>query len=996
MKKRLLIAALAMLSVATSFAYEIGEYAYTATQRVKVLSENLVQNGNFSAGLEGWTNAAGEGISADVWSMEEGAGPNGENVIMSINGSTDEAALCRAWTLEPGTYVVMYDIKGESYGTTGTICGNASCATFFLTSGESLNMTYHTEKDANNKDVNVWDEGFTMVAGVDGYKDEWKTNSYVFTADDGQKLVMHFEKLASQVKFTNVRIYRAQVVYDDRILQSKLAYVDRLVATGKFLLDTDNGFIENVVGTMRGMLGTAELDDPSNVEALMEAYETELLAWLDANAGDILKDEKKWSAYGDTRKAFAEKDFGNWDGTGDRWFHKNNGGSNEITNDGDEIGHRFQGGVEGNASLYYKITPANPGTYMFSADIVGHYMTGGKNNVVTYWLGTADNYVSDWNRDFRGVTMYAGKDIMGTDAEANAAMNNEQEGQKIDCGLINNPNAKNNPQKFVVFYEVSQEMVDAQTPITFGISYILDPDRTPTKMGSNVNIANPQIRLIGVTQAIIDYQNEVAKIIAQQGPLKERLDLAKEDLQKTAQDGYPWGKAALQEAIDAYQPVYEASLEVIDADGNVKNREYILQCMDDAVTGAGILYSDSLLNSVKAMNSARNAFSNINKPIATYRQKIADAEAVRDDGKNVMGDKKTFQAAIDAAAAKLDEVLAATTDETREADEATLAEALTVLAAAVEAFEQSAVIEPFIDIDFSNNFEEIMEDGVGTGNYMIKGAKGQMEFSTGSVNVEDNTGAPDEKGRGASMSFALGYGEELLDVLRVGNGTATVNIPEGVEIGDNDVVRFEFDVWFVQLSAGTINIDLLNAEDQRLAGFGYCAYGNPPADLNYNSFNNEANEGLDLAGYATNNKAGDVASHVDGNKNSFSLLIDYKAKAVQGIMVSSKGTCTGKPMPLQTYIDDETSIEDTKVAKFVLRSNYGSNNAGNYVGRRSWFDNLKAIKYASQAEGEVENGVKNIETKVADGAIYTISGQRLNAAPAKGLYIQNGKKFVIK
>lgn len=980
MKKRLLIAALAMLSVATSFAYEIGEYAYTATQRVKVLSENLVQNGNFSAGLEGWTNAAGEGISADVWSMEEGAGPNGENVIMSINGSTDEAALCRAFPMESGTYMVTYDIKGAGTQATGIVNGNSYCVDFFLTSTDALTKA----------------EGDINVATVDGYKDEWKTNSYVFTADEGQKLVMHVTKLAANTMITNVRIYRAQVVYDDRILQSKLAYVDRLVATGKFVFDTDNGFIDNVVATMRGMLGTTELDDPSNVEALMEAYETELLAWLDVNAGDILKDEMKWSAYGDTRKAFAEKDFGNWDGTGDRWFHKNNGGSSEITNDGDEIGHRFQGGVEGNASLYYKITPANPGTYMFSADIVGHYMAGSSGKSNTFLPGTTDNYVTDWNRDFRGVTMYAGKDIMGTDAEANAAMNNEQEGQKIDCGLINNPNAKNNPQKFVVFYEVSQEMVDAETPIAFGISYILDPERGfTTKLGSNVNIANPQIRLIGVTQAIIDYQNEVAKIIVQQGPLKERLDLAKEDLQKTAQDGYPWGKAALQEAIDAYQPVYEASLEVIDADGNVKNQEYILQCMDDAVTGAGILYSDSLLNSVKAMNSARNAFSNINKPIANYRQKIADAEAVRDDGKNVMGDKKTFQAAIDAAAAKLDEVLAATTDETREADEATLTEALTVLAAAVEAFEQSAVIEPFIDIDFSNNFEEIMEDGVGTGNYMIKGAKGQMEFSTGSVNVEDNTGAPNEKGVG-TMDFAKGYGEELLDVLRIGRGTATVNIPEGVEIGDNDVVRFEFDIWFVQLSAGTINIDLLNAEDQRLAGFGYCAYGNPPADLNYNSFNNEANEGLDLAGYATNNKAGDVASHVDGNKNSFSLLIDYKAKAVQGIMVSSKGTCTGKPMPLQTYIDAETSIEDTKVAKFVLTSNYGSNNAGNYVGRRCWFDNLKAIKYASQAEGEVENGVKSIETKVADGAIYTISGQRLNAAPAKGLYIQNGKKFVIK
>lgn len=979
MKKRLLIAALAMLSVATSFAYEIGEYAYTATQRVKILSENLIQNGDFSAGLEGWTDAEGNAPSADVWSMEEGAGANGENVIMSINGSTADAALCRAWTLESGTYVVMYDIKGAGTQATGIVNGNSYCLDFFLTSGEKLTK--------GEEDINV--------ATVDGFKEEWKTNSYVFTADDGQKLVMHAEKLPAEAKITNVRIYRAQVVYDDRILQTKLNYVDKLIATGKFVFDTDNGFVDNVVATMRGLLGTADLDDPSNVEALMEAYETELLAWLDINAGDILKDEPKWSTYGDTRK----KDGigGNWKGTGGRWFHKNNGGSNEITNDGDEIGHRFQGGVEGSASQYYTITPANAGTYMFSLDIVGHYMAGSSGKSYTFLPGTTDNYVTDWNRDFKGVTIYAGKDIMGTDAEANAAMNNEQEGQKVDCGIISNPNAKNNPQKFVVFYEVSQEMVDAQTPITFGISYILDPERGfTTKLGSNVNIANPQIRLIGVTQAIIDYQNEVAKIITQQGPLKERLELAKADMQKTAQDGYPWGKAALQEAIDMYQPVYEASLEVVDAEGNVKNQEYIKQCMDDAITGAGILYSDSLLNSVKAMNSARNAFSNINKPIATYRQKIADAIAVRDDGKNVMGDKNTFQAAIDAAQAKLDEVLAATTDETREADEAALTEALAVLAAAVEAFQQSAVIEPFIDIDFSNNFEEVTdEEGTPTGDYMIKGAKGQMVFSTGSVNVEDNTGAPNEKGVG-EMAFVKGHGEELLDVLRVGRGTATVNVPESVEITENDIVRFEFNVWFVQLSGGSIVVELKNAEDQRLAGFGYCAYGNGVDADKFNTFNNDANEGMDLYGYATSNRDGDVKSHVDGNKNSFSLLIDYKAKAVQGILATSKGTTTGKLMPLQTYIDAENSITDTKVAKFVLTSTYGANNGGNYVGRRCWFDDLKAIKYVSQAEGEVENGVKNIETKVADNAIYTLSGVRVEKASKPGLYVKNGKVVVVK
>ena len=58
MKKRLLFAAMAMVCAMGSSAYEIGEYAYTATQRVKIMGENLVTNGDFANGTEGWIDAA--------------------------------------------------------------------------------------------------------------------------------------------------------------------------------------------------------------------------------------------------------------------------------------------------------------------------------------------------------------------------------------------------------------------------------------------------------------------------------------------------------------------------------------------------------------------------------------------------------------------------------------------------------------------------------------------------------------------------------------------------------------------------------------------------------------------------------------------------------------------------------------------------------------------------------------------------------------------------
>lgn len=979
MRKRLLmIAAFALTMVGSAFAQDkqsqswtpmtqtpaLEGYVYTATQRVKIVGDNIVTNGAFENNKEGWTNAAGGELNAEVWEISAGEGPGGENAIKSLSNTTADAALCQAWTLSTGTYVVMYDIKGAATAVTGIVNGNASCLDFFLTSGESLTKAA---------------EGDVQVATVNGFKEDWKTVAYYFEAADGQKLVMHAEKLNADAMITNIRILPANLVYDDRILKEKLAYVDKLIATGKFVLDTENGFIENVVTTMKGMFDDpSALDDISGTQALIDAYEGELKLWYDLNAADLLKEEKRWSAYGDTRKQ--DGIGGNWKGTGGRWFHKNNGGSTEITADGDEIGHRYQGGVEGNASQYYTITPSFAGTYMFSLDIVGHYMTGNSGKSKTYTDAGTDNYVTDWNRDFKGVTMYAGKDIMGADAEANATMNAEQEGQKVDCGIISNPNAKNNPQKFVVFYEVSQEMVDAQTPVTFGITYIMDPDRV-AKLGSNVNIANPQIRLIGVTQDIIDFQNEVKKIIVQQGPLKERLGWANDDMAKTAADGYPWGKAALKEAIDKYQIDYDASLNVVDVEGNVLNETFIKEQMAAATAGTGILYSDSLLHSVQAMNSARSAFGNINRlPAVTYPQKVADAEAVYVDEFFAAGDKTTFRTAIDNAISKRTAILATSTDETRVADSTEFENQLKTLAEAVEAFKTSAGNLPIIDIDFANAFEAT-DDG-----HKIAGTKGEMNFTN--ANPENNN--VDKE-----MTYAKGCGEEHLDVLRVGSAESWVNIAEADQPGEGDIIRFEFDMWTNRLSGKSIIIELRNADNQRVAGLKYNAYNN---ETGYNDFDDAANEGLTLnlntswmAG-----TAGDVATLADAYKTHFTLLVDRKAVAASGTTVTTKGTFGGKLIPLRKDLGDGTDTQeatpltDTKIAKFVLNSDYAT-----YQGRRCWFDNLKAFKYASQAEGPI-TAIENVETvKANDGAIYNLAGQKVSKS-FKGLIIKNGKKYFVK
>jgi hypothetical protein len=391
------------------------------------------------------------------------------------------------------------------------------------------------------------------------------------------------------------------------------------------------------------------------------------------------------------------------------------------------------------------------------------------------------------------------------------------------------------------------------------------------------------------------------------------------------------------------------------------------------------------------MNSARSAYANINKLTAvTYPQKIKDAEAVRDDDMNSLGDKATFQTAIDEAKAKLAEVLAAATDETREADEIVLNEAIAALAEATEVFKASAALEPFIDIDFANGFAKNSDETYATdtlGQYYINGTSGVMTFSN--ANPESNVVITNsDKGIG-EMTFALGVGEELLDVLRVGNGTATVAVPEGVEITDNDIVRFDFNFWLLRLTDGYVNVDLKNAEGQRIAGFRYCSYSEA---VDYNDFNNEANEGMILnKTTAVANTTGDAGSHADNNKSAFSLIIDYKAQAVQGIVAGPNGTTTGKLIPLRKQVDENTPIEDNKIAKIEMGSNYK-----NYPGRRCWFDDLKVFKYPSQAEGPIDDGIRSVVTVSAPvKGIFNLQGQKV-VSPVKGLYIINGKKYFVK
>jgi hypothetical protein len=369
---------------------------------------------------------------------------------------------------------------------------------------------------------------------------------------------------------------------------------------------------------------------------------------------------------------------------------------------------------------------------------------------------------------------------------------------------------------------------------------------------------------------------------------------------------------------------------------------------------------------VRGYQGAKNQVVADNKVFPDLAADIEAAKGVLADPMNVNGDKKTFQAAIDAAQTTYNDIFANTTAASMEADSQTMSQARVDLAAAVEAFKASAVLTPIIDIDFSNTFEAVEEEGE-TVAYVIKGAAGEMTFPVDVVETDNTQDV---------TKFQLGWGEveSVKEVLRVGKGAGTVELSEVPS--DNDIIRASFDVWFGKfVTYGYLSFDLQNAAGERIAGFSYCRYDNA---TKYNDF-----PGLDFGKSNNISNVNNESIYTDANKTTMDIIVDHKAQSIQAVMTTSSAVYTSELAPMP-------ALEDTKVAKVVLTSEYSN------AGRRSWFDNLKVYQYASQADGPIFDAIKSINVKSADNAVYTLSGLRVKGAVKPGLYIVNGKKVVIK
>lgn len=937
MKKRFFLIALSVVCAATSFAYEVGEYAYNATQRFKIMGANIVTNGNFENGLKDWYGIDRETQANDeVWSFELGGGPKDENTITSMSAAANEP-LCNSWTLDPGSYIVSFDIKSPKSVYTTVITGGSAAddnaCDFFL------NTDGNFKKLATTNDAPVTDVAVRSYAPAE----EWRNVVFFFTIEQKNQLVMHFEKLAANTQITNIEIHAAQEVYDVRKALNRIAFARELMAISEFNVEEAKAAkaeLEESIGIIENMIETGEMDDPSNAESLMTLFENEEIEkFLAVTSVDLTPVIPGLNI---TSQEYYGR--GNIGGRANKYKLDLAGNWGHLESDPDELRAAIQRNYSHNATYtaYNEDLPA--GKYFFTCEI-----RNANTDNKSWPCNLFYNVTKDENIVCR---MFIGEDT-------------------VDVGPIYGEDY----QRFSMMADVPQG-VSVRAGIYWPGLSVAGAFLIRNTMFRSFNLNT--IDAVEHNAAFKTYMTQWNATIESRTTMMEKMD----------NPNYPWGQKELKAERDRLDPYYTSQLNkgwstADGTDAGIASTEELLDWANyqgfeeytDPADGTDPTRKTYLL--VRGYQAANNAIIAINKVITDLAEAIDAAKKTRNKGANLTGDRDTYKSAILTALEILKTTRANTTDATREADSTAIAQAKEALDAATAVFLASVGVKPFIDIDFSKGATENTDEAY-TEVYYCEGEKGRMYFS---VFSPENSG---------NSYFTLGSGTEYMDMLRVGNGKATVYIDETDQPGSDDCLRITFDMYHGKLNGKSAGVELQNAEGKRVAGFSINSYHGL---VSYNDFNDvltEGGEGMNILKYASS-ASSNIAN--EANKTSYDLVIDYHNSTLQGSMNNpQKGSCEGKPMPFRT------GIEDYKVAKFVLFSNYGNE------GRRCWFDNLKISKYPlTDVEEDITEspwadvtGIKSVVGNASHtNAVYNLQGQKVKVA-AKGLYIMNGRKVLVK
>lgn len=527
-----------------SFAYQQGDAVYTFNGKFKIIGENMLTNGDFSDGVNGWTGLTGNAVPTDTFSVVPAGGPDGMNCLqVSMSGGTlgtnlhNSANFRQSVRLTPGNYVFTYKVKALTGGCTSNTRSsgrNDNYQDVFLNnSGKS---PYLSTNEADNITSSV-------AAYVETEAGNWMTVSYNYRVEADEYVNFEFFNLIQYDCFADFGVYPVEQVGDDRLLQDAVKTLEAFVA------DETNfpGAADYLVGPIEDLKASMEnpdltVDDVNGmVSMILGSDGSALQEYLNTISADVSK-YFNYFTFDDCAEKSANKGAADgWTESGGRWG-VSAPWSNYSTR---HIFAEINGGYGLGAGSQYQSAFLPKGKYLYMVQASAYQ----------YYTAAKETYIVDWYNQRSGLKYFINADSVDM-ADVPTWKSNT---------YFHVFDVANDGEQTIGFYRAANEAASGN-------------DRNRVSGGGQVRFDNMHIRILGVTDEDVErffLENNLADA---QNSLKTMIDSAKTVI---ADSRYIWGKDVLQDSINVSQGIYDQYTDAVQEDIDKLNDQMPL--MRDAI-----------------------------------------------------------------------------------------------------------------------------------------------------------------------------------------------------------------------------------------------------------------------------------------------------------------------------------------------------------------------------------------------------------------------------
>ena len=527
-----------------SFAYQQGDAVYTFNGKFKIIGENMLTNGDFSDGVNGWTGLTGNAVPTDTLSVVPAGGPDGMNCLqVSMSGGTlgtnlhNSANFRQSVRLTPGNYVFTYKVKALTGGCTSNTRSsgrNDNYQDVFLNnSGKS---PYLSTNEADNITSSV-------AAYVETEAGNWMTVSYNYRVEADEYVNFEFFNLIQYDCFADFGVYPVEQVGDDRLLQDAVNTLEAFVA------DETNfpGAADYLAGPIEDLKASMEnpdltVDDVNGmVSMILGSDGSALQEYLNTISADVSK-YFNYFTFDDCAEKSANKGAADgWTESGGRW------GVSAPWSDFTtrHIFADINGGYGLGAGSQYQSAFLPKGKYLYMVQASAYQ----------YYTAAKETYIVDWYNQRSGLKYFINGDSIDMTDVPTWKSNT----------YFHVFDVANDGEQTLGFYRAANEAASGN-------------DRNRVSGGGRVRFDNMHIRILGVTDEDVErffLENNLADA---QNSLKTMIDSAKTVI---ADSRYIWGKDVLQDSINVSQGIYDQYTNAVQEDIDKLNDQMPL--MRDAI-----------------------------------------------------------------------------------------------------------------------------------------------------------------------------------------------------------------------------------------------------------------------------------------------------------------------------------------------------------------------------------------------------------------------------